>query len=153
MKPNNSNQQSNREGQQNNQPQQDQQPAMNPPEAAAKSDLERVEKRAREADVKADGAQERCEMLEREVSDLRTENEILRDYLGRTIGALHRIDQHLSSVEENIGAWGNSYETEEIAEMFDLPDPNEPMYDDVDDEDPAVEADEITVPFADDEEE
>lgn len=106
---------------------------MPSPEPAARAEVERVEKAAEEGREKADSAHERCEDLEQQVRDLRQENEQLRDLVGRLTGALHRVDQHLTSVEENIGTWGNNYETEPIGEMFELPDPNKPM--DGDDED------------------
>lgn len=116
---------------------------MNPPEAAAKSDLHRVEERAEEGCEKAESARERAEELEGEVNELREQNEELMDLLGRVIGSIHRIDGHFDSIEDDISAWSNSYSTEPIAELFGLPEPNARIGVEDDDRDDGDDGEEI----------
>jgi chromosome segregation ATPase len=127
---------------------------MNPPEAAAKADLRRVEEEAKSGREEAESARERVESLEEQVAELEEQNEELRDFLGRVIGSVRRVDRHLDSIEENIGTWGNSYKSEPIADMFGLPEPNgaEGEEDEEEEEDDEivlddVEPETIEVPF------
>jgi chromosome segregation ATPase len=158
MKPNNNANQNQQHSQQDQQNQQTQEPSMNPPEAAAKADLRRVEEEAKSGREEAENARERVESLEEQVAELEEENEELRDFLGRVIGSVRRVDRHLDSIEENIGAWGNSYKTEPIAEMYGLPEPNGPESEDEQDgEDDEIVLDDaepetIEVPYTDAEE-
>lgn len=92
--------------------------AVAEPQAASKRDVQEAERKAVEAQRMA---AEETESVRQEVQDLREQNQRLREDLDRALAALRHVDVHLTSVEENIGAWGNNYETENIAELAGLP--------------------------------
>lgn len=138
-------------GEQYNNQQTGQREGIEAPVSASQRDLMKAEQKAADARTEAKEAKrmtvEETETVRRDVEELREENEELRELVGRLIGALHRVDEHLTSIEEDIGAWGNSYETEAIGEIFELPRPNQPL-----EEEEEEDESDIPVPFTDEEE-
>lgn len=97
---------------------QGQQQPVAQPQPAYQRDVQRAENKAVEAQRMA---AEEAENVRGDVAELREKNEELQETVELLVAALRHVDVHLTSVQENIGAWGNNYETEDIAEITDLP--------------------------------